>query len=236
MLKIEARVPARNLPIRRVLAKLFQSFVYSSLDDREHEGYKHTNGKVFKAMNFKIRYLQNRLIIHYVALDKEHEKSIAQRVLLEGLKLGEIHIVDTQVSLQNRHEEYSDIIKIGGFVCAAIKDGTSNKKIYLEPKSHKFQEILYNNTLQKYEALFKKPYSGELKIGLINQKPKERYFHYSKGVMRAWYGVYEIRANEDMISMILDTGMGANCMKGLGFVEIVKPKVKVEERKDESSS
>jgi hypothetical protein len=28
--------------------------------------------------------------------------------------------------------------------------------------------------------------------------------------------------------MILDTGMGANCMKGLGFVELLKPKKKEE--------
>ena len=53
-----------------------------------------------------------------------------------------------------------------------IQDGTrGRKKIYLEPTSDKFQEILKNNTLQKYEALFGKPYNGELKIKLINQKP-----------------------------------------------------------------
>jgi CRISPR/Cas system endoribonuclease Cas6 (RAMP superfamily) len=40
--------------------------------------------------------------------------------------------------------------------------------------------------------------------------------------MKAWYGVYEITANADMLGMILDTGMGANCMKGLGFLEGVK--------------
>ncbi|CAA6809361.1 MAG: Unknown protein, partial [uncultured Sulfurovum sp.] len=45
---------------------------------------------------------------------------------------------------------------------------------------------------------------------------------YSKGIMKAWYGVYEIEGDEDILAMILDTGMGANCMKGLGFLEIVK--------------
>jgi len=224
MLIIKAKLPTTNLPIRRVLAKLFQSYIYTILDDKEHIGYTHQNGKVFKAMNFKIAYIKDEIHIIFVAIDKENEKALAQNILLEGLKLGEIHISQTELSLQNRHQEQRTHIKVGGFVCAAIKDGTSSKKIYLEPKSHKFQEILYNNTLQKYEALFSKHYKGKLKIMLINQKPRERLFHYSKGVMKVWYGVYEVEADTDLLDMILDSGMGANCMKGLGFVEVVKTK------------
>jgi len=222
MLIIKATLPTKNLPIRRVLAKLFQSFVYHSLDNKEHTGYKHPNGKVFKAMNFRIVYTENNILIKFVAIDKENEKTIATKVLLEGLKLGEIHISQTELSLKNRHQEKRQKITVGGFVSTAIKDGTSSKKIYLEPKSHKFQEILYNNTLQKYEALFSKAYIGELKITLITQKPKEKLFHYSRGAIKAWYGVYEIEASTEMLDMILDSGMGADCMKGLGFVELIK--------------
>ena len=222
MLIIKATLPTKNLPIRRVLAKLFQSFIYHSLDNKEHTGYKHPNGKVFKAMNFRIAYKDNDILIKFVAMDKENEKTIATKILLEGLKLGEIHISQTELSLQNRHQEKRQKITVGGFVSTAIKDGTSSKKIYLEPKSHKFQEILYNNTLQKYEALFSKAYIGELKITLITQKPKEKLFHYSRGAIKAWYGVYEIEASTEMLDMILDSGMGADCMKGLGFVELVE--------------
>jgi len=222
MLIIKATLPTKNLPIRRVLAKLFQSFIYHSLNNKEHTGYKHPNGKVFKAMNFRIAYKDNDILIKFVAMDKENEKTIATKVLLEGLKLGEIHISQTELSLKNRHQEKRQKITVGGFVSTAIKDGTSSKKIYLEPKSHKFQEILYNNTLQKYEALFSKAYIGELKITLITQKPKEKLFHYSRGAIKAWYGVYEIEASTEMLDMILDSGMGADCMKGLGFVELVE--------------
>lgn len=222
MLDIKATLPSKNLPIRRVLAKLFQSFIYHTLDNKEHEGYQHSNGKVFKAMNFKIAYIENEIHIKFVALESENEKILAQKILLEGLKLGEIHITQVSLSLSQRHRKRQLPLKIGGFISANIKDGKSSKKIYLEPKSAKFQEIVHNNTLQKYEALFGKPYEGSLSIKLINQKPRERVFHYSKGVMKAWYGVYEIEGNEDILRMILDTGIGANCMKGLGFVEVVK--------------
>ena len=206
MLIIKAKLPTKNFPIRRILSKLFQSFVYTQLDDKEHEGYKHENGKVFKSMNFKIVYIDDEIIIKYVALDKENEKKIAEAVLRDGLKLGEIHISSVELSLENRHQSLEDDIKVGGFVCGAIKDGKSSKKIYLEPKSHKFQEIIYNNTMQKYEALFGKSYDGKLKIEVINQKPDARTFFYNKGVMKAWYGVYKIIADEDMLGLVLDTG------------------------------
>lgn len=160
MVIIKATIPTYNLPVKRILPKLFQSFVYTTLDDKEHEGYKHSNGKVFKSMNFKIAYHGHDLHIRYTALNKEHEKRLAQEVLLSGLKLGEIHIASTQVELQQR-KAIDTNIQVGGFVVGAIKDGKlGKKKIYLEPKSDKFQEIIHNHTLQKYETLFGKPYQG----------------------------------------------------------------------------
>jgi len=231
MLIIKTKLPTKNLPIRRVIAKLFQSYIYTALDDKEHHGYKHPNGKVFKAMNFKIAYIENEIHAKFVALDSENEKKLAEYILFNSLKLGEIHLINTSVGITERNSKIKSLMRVGGFVSAAIKDGKlSKKKIYLEPKSDKFQEIIYKNTLEKYQALFDKPYQGELKIKLIEQKPRERIFHYSRGVIKAWFGVYDIEGDEDILRMILDTGMGANCMKGVGFVELMKPKK--EEEKD----
>jgi len=236
MLTIKTKLPTKNLPIRRVLAKLFQSYIYTAIDDKEHQGYKHPNGKVFKAMNFKIAYIDNEIHAKFVALDKENEKKLAEYTLYNQLKLGEIHLTNTSIGVTERDSKITSPMRVGGFVNANIQDGKrGKKKIHLEPKSDKFQEIIHKNTLEKYEALFGKPYQGKLKIKLIEQKPKERIFHYSKGVIKAWFGVYEIEGDEDILHMILDTGMGANCMKGVGFVEFVKPKVKKEEKKDEFS-
>jgi len=220
MLNITSTIPTKNLPIRRVLSRLFQSYIYSVLDDKEHQGYKHPNGKVFKSMNFKIIYKDNKIYAKYSALDKENERLIAQDILLNGLKLGEIHIADTSIMLSERKSEITSPIQVGGFICANIKDGNSRKKIYLEPSSNKFQEIIHNNTLEKYEALFEKKYNGNLEIKVIKQMPKVKIFHYNKGVIKAWYAIYEIAGDKDIIEMILDTGMGSDAMKGVGFVEI----------------
>lgn len=231
MLTIKTKLPTKNLPIRRVIAKLFQSYIYTALDDREHNGYKHPNGKVFKSMNFKIAYIEDEIHAKYVALDIENEKRVVEYILKNSLKLGEIHLTNTSVGITERNSQIKLPMRVGGFVCANIKDGTSKRKIYIEPKTAKFQEIIHRNTLEKYEALFNKKYEGELKIKLIEQKPRERTFHYSKGAMKAWFGVYEIEGNDDILRMILDTGMGANCMKGVGFVELMRPKVN-QEKKD----
>ncbi len=213
MLIIKTKLPTKNLPIRRVLSKLFQSYIYTALDDKEHDGYKHANGKVFKAMNFKIAYIDNEIHAKYVALDPQNEKQLAQYMLMNSLKLGEIQLTNTSISIVERHSKIKSPMRVGGFVCSNKKDDKNpKKKVYLEPKSERFQNNIIQNTLDKYEVLFKKPYKGKLKIKLIEQKPKEKVFHYNKGIMIAWYAVYEIEANSDMLEMILDTGMGAKCM------------------------
>lgn len=214
-------MPSKNLPVRRVLAKLFQSYVYKHLPAKEHQGYKHPSGKVFKSMNFKILYKDYNLIIKYVSHNKNYERRIAEAVLIDGLKLGEIHIASTELSLHNREIELGKKIKVQGYVAAAIKDGHSNKKIYLEPKTHKYQEIIHKHTEQKYQALFGKPYEGDLKIKLLYQSRKPKRFFYNKGAIVVWHGVYEIEAEEKMLKLILDTGLGAHAMQGVGFVEVV---------------
>ncbi len=235
MLSIKTEVSTKNLLIRKVLSKLFQSYIYTALDDIEHEGYRHPNGKVFKSMNFKIAYIGNEIQAKFVALNPENEKRLAQYILMNDLKLGKINLNRTVISVLERNSKIKSPMRVGGFVTAFIKDGKNGKrKIYLEPKSAKFQEIIHKNTIEKYEALFGKKYKGELNIKLIEQKSKERIFYYSKGVIKAWYGVYEIEAEEEMLRMILDTGMGSNAMKGVGFVEMISSKnIKSKDKKEE---
>ena len=223
MLKITATLPTTKLPVGRVLNELTQAYFYRYVPPKEHEGYKHSSGKVFKAMNFRMSYKDRTIAINFSALNKTYEKDIAMAVLGEGLRLGEIHIAQTEVSLVDKYprELQSGTIKVKGHIAAAIKDGTSSKKIYLEPKTHKFQEIIHKHTLEKYETLMHKSYEDDLKITPVYQAPKPRYFFYKKGRIKSWYGVYEIEANEEMLRLILDTGLGAHAMQGLGFVEVV---------------
>jgi CRISPR/Cas system endoribonuclease Cas6 (RAMP superfamily) len=219
MLHIQATIPTKNLPIKRSMARLFQGFVYKVLPE-EHDGFKHPqSGKVFKRVNFRIRYEEHRFLIDFVALEEEMERKMALAVFKEGLKLGEVHIVDTTVEYRKREVPEGKMV-VKGFVCASIKNALTKKKIFLEPGDYRHTEIITTNALQKYEALYGKPYQNELKITPVWQRPKPQTFWYEKSPYVAWEAKYEIEASKDMKHLLLCTGLGSDTMKNLGFLEL----------------
>lgn len=223
MLKIVSRTATDKLRIKRAMSRLFQAYVYSVISSKEHEGYKHSNGKLFKSTNFRIRYFENRFEIDFTALNKEYEKALAMAILKDGLKLGEVHFADTTVSIVDRHTE-AQAMTVRGFVCAAIKNNVTGKKIFLQPGEEKHNAIITNHSLQKHEALFGRVYEGELQIEVLEQQPEGRIFYYDKTPYKAWMATYRITAEPEMLNLLLDTGLGGDSMKNLGSLEVVDEK------------
>ena len=222
MLHITARVPTTNLLVQKSMAKLFQSFLYTHLPDKEHGGYTGKSGKVFKAMNFRIRYIKERFEIDFVTFDKTYEQKIALDILKNGLKLGEIHFSDVTVSMQERSIPLGVTqMEVQGFVCAALKNRLTKRKIFLEPGDERHTQIITNNALQKYEALLGKPYEGDLQIIPLWQSPKPKTFWYEKTPYIAWLAKYKLEADVSMLQLLLDTGLGSDTMKNLGFLELI---------------
>ena len=219
MLKIVAKTTTNNLKIKRSMSKLFQAFVYHNIDSKEHDGHKSPNGKVFKAMNFKIIYQEDFFTIYFTALDKNYEEKIAFVVLKNGLKLGSVNFTETTIEIKQRETKKNEI-SVRGYITTAIKDGNSNRKIWLEPRYNKFIEVITKNSIEKYETFFGK-YEDEIKIEMIEQKRDKRLFFYSKQPIESWLATYKITATSKMINLLLDIGMGGNGMKGVGFLEIV---------------
>jgi len=191
-----------------------------NLPPDEHKGYKHPSGKRFKRTNFRIRYFGDRFEIDFTALDETYEQTLALALLKAGLKVGEVHFAETTVSLQKR-EVPEGLLKVKGFVCAAVKNPLTKQKIFLEPGESRHTEIVTNHTLQKYETLYGKPYDGTLRITPLWQSPKPQTFWYDKTPYVAWEAKYEIEADESMKRLLLTTGMGSDTMKNLGFLEVV---------------
>ena len=223
MLHITARTPTKDLLIRKSMSKLFQSFLYSHLPEKEHEGYAHQNGKYFKSINFRIRYFDDRFEIDFTALSKEYERMIAMEILKNGLKLGEVYFSETTVGFVERHlsENVTEMV-VRGDVCAAIKNRVTGKKIFLEPGDSRHTEIITNHSLQKFEALSGKPYNGDLIIEPLWQNLKPRTFWYEKTPYIAWFAKYKIQADSQMLNLLLDTGLGGDSMKNLGFLEVME--------------
>ena len=219
MLNIIARSATDKLKIRRSMSRLFQAFIYSIIPSKEHQGYKHTSGKIFKSTNFRIRYFDSRFEIDFTSRNKEYEKTVAMQILKEGLKLGAVHFADTTVSIVERHTDKRELIA-SGFVCAAIKNNVTGKKIFLEPGEAKHNTIITNHSLQKYETLTGKAYEGDLKIDVLKQQDEGRFFYYGNTPYKAWFATYRITAEVEMIDLLLDTGLGGDSMKNLGFLEL----------------
>ncbi len=223
MLRILARSATQNLLIKKSMSKLFQSFVYTFLPRSEHQGYSSPSGKVFKSINFRICYFNERFEIDFCALDKKFEQIIALEILKNGLKLGEVHFANTEVTLIDRHLPESAVkMIVDGYVCAAIKNRVTDKKIFLEPGDRRHTKIITNHTLQKFEALLGKPYTKELLVEPLWQSLKPRTFWYEKTPYIAWFAKYKIQADSQMLNLLLDTGLGGDSMKNLGFLEVVE--------------
>jgi len=223
MIKITGKTATKKLLIRKSMAKLFQSFVYSKLPAIEHLGYQSKSGKVFKSMNFKIEYKENEFIIFYSALNKKYEELIALEILQNGLKLGEVKFPSITLEvIQREVDENINELNVRGYVVAAMKNKLTGKKIYLQPGDPRHNELITKHTLDKYQTLLQKEYKGKLEIIPTWQSPKEKVFYYDKGKTIAWLATYTIKANSLMLNLILNTGLGAESMQNLGFVEVNK--------------
>lgn len=223
MLHIEAKTATDNLKIRRSMARLFQSYIYTLLPSKEHDGYIHQeSGKRFKSTNFRIMYHDNIFTIFFTALNSEYEQLVAMDILKNGLKLGEVKISETKVSINSTELPKSiKELQVRGYVVASIKNRLTNRKIFLEPSDPRHKDIIEKNALQKYEAIFQKPYIGDLSIEALWQSPRESHFWYEKSRYIAWKAQYNIKASYDMINLLVKTGMGSDTMKNLGFLEVV---------------
>ena len=222
-IKIKLRISTENLLIKKSMSKLFQSFVYNCLPQEEHLGYSHNSGKKFKSMNFRIRYIENYFIIDFTSFFDKYIKILAIKILKDGIKLGNIHITETTIEYIDRKIDSSiNSVIVRGDVCAAIKNRVTGKKIFLEPGDSRHTEIITNHTLQKFEALLGKPYTKELLIEPLWQSLKPRTFWYEKTPYIAWFAKYKIQADSQMLNLLLDTGLGGDSMKNLGFLEVVE--------------
>ncbi|NLK66345.1 MAG: CRISPR-associated protein Cas6 [Campylobacteraceae bacterium] len=223
MLIIKSRVPSKNLQIYKGLSQLIQGFLYSNLPAKEHVGYRHSSGKVFRKTNFCFSYFDGNLEIKFTALEKELEEQLAINVLKNGLKLGEIHLLDTAINLSEHRTEKTEA-KLKGYAACNVK-GFLDKKVFLEPIDSRHLEIMTTNLLQKYETFYGSSYNGELEIELLWQDfERFRKFYYgnNKNYMKAWLGIWSMKADNELINLALSTGLGSGVMSyGCGFMEEV---------------
>lgn len=222
MLVINSKIPTKRLPIVKSLSELIQGFIYANLPNSEHKGFVHKgSGKNFKRMNFDFWLKDGNLRIRYTSFEPKHEEMIAMAILKNTLSLGEVHLIDTNVSVE-QHRTQEKEIEVRGCIACAIK-GLLGKKVYLEPQDSRHLEMAKTNALQRYETLTGKKYDDIFDMQLQWQSKNPLNFYYKHAHMKAWQGKWKINANPELTNVILDTGIGSGCMNaGVGFLEVVE--------------
>jgi len=227
MIIINSRLPTQNLKIAKSLSKLIQGYIYSYLPKAEHDGYTHKeSGKNFKRSNFDFRLNDLSLEIRFSSFVPEFEKTIAFAVLKDGLKLGNIYLLDTSVSVKEHRISQNEATFQGCVACSVV--GLLGYKVHLEPQDSRHLEMMKTNALQRFETLMGYKYEGEFELNLLWQNlQKPFYFYYGNNnmPMKAWPAKWYIKAKPELINLILDVGVGSGCMNcGLGFLEVVEEK------------
>ncbi len=100
-----------------------------------------------------------------------------------------------------------------------IVDGALKKK-YLPPTDPLFHEEIVQNLYRMYAHFRGKPYSGRLTIKYSEVKPRMRYL---KGKPIPCFDmVGELSADEDMMRLIWDVGLGEHNAMGFGMVGVCR--------------
>lgn len=216
---------SHGLKIHQSLNEIIQGAIYSHLPPQEHEGYKNPQGRIYKSFCLSSRYFQKEGVIRigFASFFPEHEQAIAKAVLFQTFRVGGVVCHCSQVSIEsNEPEKKSESLEVEGDVVAHIKDGSSNRPIWLEPRHKKFQEIITSNLRDKYSVLTGKAYEDLLQIETLWQHPKRMHKWYKNQKIEFHPARYKITTDGEMQRFILGTGMGAKVAQGFGLVQEVR--------------
>ncbi len=208
-----------TLKISKILAELFQGAIYDILPKERHDSIN-LNGKKFKESSFRVVFNSYDGVIdfRFTSLCDEDEKNLLIALQNNVFSIGDIKNELLEVKIINRDTDKNEIFCTGYVVFYTTKD---KKKSFLEPKTQTFKQNIKRNSLQKYQAIYKKEYEGEFNIRLLNQKLKPKFFYYKKAPTVSWFATYQIEANSDMLNLLLRSGLGSGTMKNTGFLDLV---------------
>lgn len=90
---------------------------------------------------------------------------------------------------------------------------------YLTPFEGEFYRLLIDNLKRKYTLVYGKHFEGDIEIKPVKVGKKDFKKIVFKGkLIKAWSGIFEIKAPKEVINLALETGLGAKNSAGFGMV------------------
>lgn len=108
-------------------------------------------------------------------------------------------------------------------VYSTFKTAQGKKRTqYYNPYDPAFSSLIAENARKKYEAFHKKTYDGQVVIRPVNVKIKDKVVTKFKNIyINAWNGIYELKAPQEVIRFLYDSGIGGKNSQGFGMFKIL---------------
>ncbi len=211
-----------NLPVYDVLSRLIQGFLYNNIVPYEHDGFKHSSGKVFKSTNYRFTYKaeDNVFKFYFTSLMPETEDLFFDYVKQNGMKLANIKFFNEQLFVKNRGWSKQELIFVSN-ILMSNKNQIGSRE-FLKPSNPVFLDNLQVQSFQKFETLLRREYKDPWELELLSSSNKQTRIFYNRQPYFTWTAKYKLKADIEMINLLLQTGIGGQTMKGFGMMKISK--------------
>jgi len=234
----------KNLKLPISHNEIIQGFIYRHLN-KTLSNFLHNHGFTFEKRRFKL-FTFSRLIGKIrikedtfeitppfkLVVSSPHEEIL--RSLAENLvkpsetKIGHntVYIESINVHFIPQISEEAKIKMLSPVtIYSTLKKADGGKKTYYyNPSEKEFSQLIKENILKKYSAIYKKkPDSEDFIIKPVRvSKKDEKIVRYKNFIIKGWMGIYSIKGNPELIKLAYDAGIGSKNSQGFGCFEIVK--------------
>ncbi|WAA11992.1 CRISPR-associated endoribonuclease Cas6 [Fervidibacillus halotolerans] len=148
-------------------------------------------------------------------------------LLRDQIRLHQTDVTVKQLQYEQVAPIYSEKIRIKMLSPVTVYStfvGDNGKKItqYFDPDDLAFSHLIEENAKKKYEAFFKKPFEGQLKIKPLKVSPKDKVItKYKDTIINGWNGIYELEGPKDMLEFLYNTALGSKNSQGFGMFGVL---------------
>lgn len=233
----------KNLTLPLSHNEIIQGFIYKHLDKVLSKflhtyGFKHENRR-FKLFTFsrvlgKVRIRDDifEIVPPFKLVVSSPYDKILQSLAENLVRPSEAQIGCNKVYIESINVHFapqiSEEVKIRMLspvtVYSTLEKSDGRKKTYYyNPSEREFSQLIKENILKKYSAIYKrKPSTDKLAIEPIKvSKRDEKIVKYKGFIVKGWMGIYKINGNPELIKLAYDAGIGSKNSQGFGCFEIV---------------
>ncbi|MCD3217408.1 CRISPR-associated endoribonuclease Cas6 [Clostridium botulinum C] len=202
-----------------------------------NEGFRSNDEKKkkFKLINFMMLFNNQKMDSKGININKDDEVVLIisgykdpMNAILQGLcinhKINLNNIIFKVIAIKEDRKVKFNKINIYKAITPIVESIWENGSVkFLNPYQSKYYNAIKKNLKRKYEIIYKKTYSGELKLMIENMlKIKQKSIKIKNGYIQG-YSNFEIliQCDKDMQKVAYYCGLGQNSSMGLGLLNYI---------------